>query len=70
MTDEEILDAAAEIIAKRARALQLLAIRVDVYPNGSFAVRKFGSAHRETSMYASTSARATLGKAWAKEETR
>jgi hypothetical protein len=70
MTDEEILDAAAAIIAKRARVLQLSRIAVDVYANGSFALRKIGGSGRETTMYASSPGRATLGKAWTKEETR
>lgn len=70
MTDEEILDAAAAIIARRARVLQLVYIRVNVFADGSFGLGKVGSAGRETSGYMSTSTFPTLGKAWTKEEER
>lgn len=70
MTDEEILDAAVAIIARRARVLQLSHISVDVYASGEFSVRKFGSTGRLTEGYMTTPHRPTLGKAWTKEETR
>jgi hypothetical protein len=70
MTDEEILDAAAAIIAKRARVLQLAYIEVDIRPDASFVLHKVGSSGQVTSLYTSSGTRATLGKAWTKEETR
>lgn len=70
MTDEQILDAAAAIIARRARVLQLSRIQVDVYAIGGCSVRKYGATDRLASGYQTTPTLATLGKAWTKEETR
>ena len=70
VTDEEILDAAAAIIAKRARVLQLSSIAIEFTAKDLYLVRKYGTTGRLVSGYQTTPTLPTLGKAWTKEEAR